>query len=688
MSGGDVCAGMWTSGSASLREHVPKETRIENVNNPFFANKAECARRVYQEKTCHLWQMLPMQQTPTYSNRDLEDKILAKAMDEPGHRFLTIDYSGVCDAAMSPDAIVCRDGKCFQRQPRAYEGVQVQCSNTRHNGFGCTCDAITLVDGVFAAKNGPSTFETCRFEGWNNHSGWDEKYKAPVKIVTPPPAPHDWNRPSPDMAAEAVIDVASNLTSSGKPLGLYKISVKRDPKTGEYQGVSQLNMYGRGCLTDANCGGTAPFCVYKRECSSGFLHSCDNRGYCKECTHNNGTQCKDPFDAKKTYVCTVPGEDGTGMGKCTKDEFTGNLGQKCRVDADCGKSDDDTGGNARMCREGVCKRCDKNNGRECGKFVCDTAKFVCKTDEVFVGNVGDKCASTNDCGGIAKYCQNGICKQCDKNNNTQCDGHVCDVAKGKCTNTVFVGNIGDSCTVGNNGDCAGTAKFCVGAGAQGKCVQCFVDNGTQCGDKVCDVSNGKCTDKQFTGNYGKVCNDDGECGGTSPHCQYIASRMTKMCTECSGSDTSLCGGPNGCRVSVGKCVDPPKPKPKEQGKPADTTHRTLKPCPDSNGPARDDCWRQKQELCSCNPECCNIACGYNYGLKVGPMICEGSSCNCKACGCKDIGQQEKDKANAEAAADKRAAEQEKDKANAEAAADKRAAEQMAAADKRAAEQAI
>lgn len=513
MSGVDVCHGMWTNGSASLRQHAANATRLQNGSRPFFASRAECAERVYREKTCHEWRMLPTHgpRPPTYFNDDLEEKILTKAKDEPGQRFLSINDVGVCDATMAPDAIVCREGKCFQRQPRAYEGVQVQCSLTRQNGFGCTCDAIAFVDGVFGSTNEPSTFETCRFQGWNNESGWDDAYKAPITIVTPPPVPHNWNRASPDMAAEAVIDAALSLTSKGESLVDHKISVQRDPATGAYKGASQLDLYGHACHGSSDCGGTSPFCVKKLvcttdqqpyNCSAGmYTEDCDTRpvtechhedqGVCKECTRNNGTQCKDAVDANKAFVCTVPANDGTGMGICTKEEFTGNLGQKCQVDDDCDE------GNATMCRGGICKQCDKNNGRECLSFVCDTERFVCKLDEFFVGNVGDKCVSADDCGGIAKYCQSGMCKQCDKNNNTQCDYHVCDISSGRCTDQPFVGNIGDACK--NRSDCAGTASICTAdlTTPTGRCVQCIADIGDGvggCGGKVCDLENGKCTD--------------------------------------------------------------------------------------------------------------------------------------------------------------------------------------------------
>lgn len=558
----DVCMGLWNVGSAVLREHAPKTKRFDNGIEPFWPSKEACAAHVAKQTTCDRWELIVdgSATAPTITDGALSKKLVAATMMEPGHRFLTISNDGKC-AGMALDAVVCGDGQCFRRSANAYEGVQVQCDHTTHKGYGCTCDGVTLLDGV---NGGGLTFQTCRFDGWKSHSGWDDKYTAPVKYVTPPPVARNWNRLSPDMAAEAVVDAATSVVESGQTLEDKSIKVHRGPN-GEYVAKAFTDPYNKPCHKDADCAGLSPYCVKERHCYyvdrpvgyCGAYSACQyqrvlqcdySNGKCKNCRHNNGKECKDPFSSQP-YVCQWPGEDGKGAGKCTTHPFTGNLGQKCSEDADCG-------GNASMCRDGVCKACDKNNGTECGTFVCDTAKFVCTKDQIFKDNIGDKCKVDGDCGGLAKYCHESKCKQCKINNKTECGNNVCDVAAGRCKSDVFEGNIGEPCK--HTSDCAGEAKYCI----NGKCVACYIDNGRQCANKkVCNIPSGKCTEVDFTGNYGHGCAksptdttpDNDKCGGTSPVCDYVPARFINMCVECKNGDTSRCEGGN-CRYDVGKCV--------------------------------------------------------------------------------------------------------------------------------------
>jgi MYXO-CTERM domain-containing protein len=187
------------------------------------------------------------------------------------------------------------------------------------------------------------------------------------------------------------------------------------------------------CVSDAQCGGTTPFCNVAE-------------GRCVPCASDFG-RTPEPSCEEETPLCVTSGE---AMGSCTRcetnadcagnpagelcDAESGRCGTRCTIDSDCPSSE--WCPTSRVCAprlpngelvpidEPANGECSEEIGaRTCLSGVCHEPDDRCGLPNLEPCTAAEVCRS-------AICAPNGTCGECDR--DSQCDSNDCDVEQGRC----------------------------------------------------------------------------------------------------------------------------------------------------------------------------------------------------------------------------------------------------------------
>ena len=296
----------------------------------------------------------------------------------------------------------------------------------------------------------------------------------------------------------------------------------------------------RGC----SCGGLQA-CVGNIVCVNGQCVGCADNGDCNDdsiccgevCVPTNiESQCEECGQAcahRKANQCVANGEDRAcqcgNRAPCGAHRYcvVGDNGAACVECAD----DADCPGARPHCLDNVCRACDPND-----QSTCDGNSLCCDFECV----EGDPDGSCTDCDVGCDEIAADTClgRTCKCGNHNQCSGATPICEDGTCV----------ECRAGNNTnqmspDCAGNGdgNFCVNH----ECVACLVGNHNGCtGEELCCESGGE-----------PVCQSTGPAAGQCTACNVDCSRAADGC----GMRTCECGGGPACAGGQicfgGDCVD-------------------------------------------------------------------------------------------------------------------------------------
>jgi hypothetical protein len=266
-----------------------------------------------------------------------------------------------------------------------------------------------------------------------------------------------------------------------------------------------------------------------------------------------------------TRTATFTLAEGQGV-TCT---FTNSVPPDCTTDADC---------------TAEAPKCDIT-AKKCVQCLadaeCSGATPICNQNHSC-----EPCDSDEDCSGSTPACTTsgplaGTCTQCSPTDTSLCGAStpVCDSTDGACVACVTNADCSGATPVCNanhtcepcdsDEDCSGSTPACTTSGPlAGTCTQCSPTDTSLCGASapVCDSTDGACvaciTNADCSGatpicnqnNSCEPCDSDEDCSGSTPACT-TSGPLAGTCTQCSPTDTTLCGASAPvCDSTDGACV--------------------------------------------------------------------------------------------------------------------------------------
>lgn len=243
------------------------------------------------------------------------------------------------------------------------------------------------------------------------------------------------------------------------------------------------------CTTNAQCGGSTPFCVAE---------------HCVQCATDSACPSTAPV-CSTDHVCTGCASDSDcaalpGQMACSPSGAC----VECVNNADCG-------GATPYCVANQCEECNGDAACTPSEPVCSGSAHTCggcaidadcslypATPNCGPGGACVECANNADCGGGTPYCVANRCEECNGASSCSASEPVCstsDYTCGGCTAdadcSLYAAT--PNCAPGgacvecvNNADCSGTSPIC----AAQECRACQA--GSECGSGECHLDTGAC----------------------------------------------------------------------------------------------------------------------------------------------------------------------------------------------------